>query len=183
MVREYVKTSLLKEDISNFTLASRLLERNNVDTDSAVAECLDHLGAGIETTGDTLCFLMWELSQPKNSARMDRLHEELQNSGSKNLEALPYLNAVIQEALRLFAPGTLPLPRHVPANGRHLDGYFIPAHTVVSCQSYSLHRNGEAFPSPNDFLPERWLDPNGHTLRQSFFFAFGLGARTCIGKQ
>lgn len=183
MIRDYVESTLAKDDISEFTLAARLRELNEVPRELAVAECLDHLGAGVETTGDVLCFLMWELSQPRNEARMNKLHEEFLDMQLEPLHALPYLSAVIQEALRLWAPGTLPLPRYVPDGGRNIDGHFLPGHTIVGCQSYTFHRNESVFPSPNEFVPERWLDPNGSSERQRLNFSFGLGARTCIGKQ
>lgn len=151
-----------------------------------VAECLDHIGAGIDTTGDALCFLMWELSQPHNAERMHRLSEELRTCdplcGDK-LDSLPYLNAVVEETLRLWAPGTLPLPRYVPQGGRVIDGYYIPGHTIVSVQSFTMHRFDQtAFPEPDKFIPERWLEEKGSGERQRLMFAFGAGARTCIGK-
>jgi cytochrome P450 len=52
------------DSLEEFTLLHRL--RGKLDEQSTVqdiaAECLDHLVAGIDTTGDVLCFLMWELS-------------------------------------------------------------------------------------------------------------------------
>lgn len=43
-----------------------------------------------------------------------------------SVSSLPYLNAVIQEALRMFPPLPLGLPRIVPAGGVMIDGLFIP---------------------------------------------------------
>ncbi|KAM0426346.1 hypothetical protein ACHAPT_008387 [Fusarium lateritium] len=185
MILGFVRESMAKDGLSDFTLATRLLSLDNMDMNLAEAECLDHIGAGIETTGDTLCWLMWELSQPKHWDKVARLHDELVNSDpNKGLETLPYLGAVVQEALRLWAPGTLPLPRYVPKGGRHIDGYFLPETTIVGCTAYSMHRlDTSIFPDADEFIPERWLHSAGNTDRQRLFFAFGLGARTCIGKQ
>lgn len=185
MVRKFVQSSLETGDHSDFTVARKLLESSQISRSLAEAECLDHIGAGIETTGDTLCWLMWELSQPKHQNKVGRLHHELAEAGvGGSLEGLPYLNAVIQEGLRLFAPGTLPLPRYAPKEGAFVDGYFIPKNTIVECNSYSMHRLDEStFPNADEFIPERWLDPEGKTDRQRLFFAFGLGPRTCIGRQ
>lgn len=105
MIREFVRQSLAQVDYSDFTLAARLLESDSFDTESGESECLDRIGAGIETTDDTLCWLMWELSQPQHHDKMTRLHNELVNaSQEKGLETLPYLGAVVHEALRLWAP-------------------------------------------------------------------------------
>ncbi|KAK1840826.1 hypothetical protein CCHR01_16535 [Colletotrichum chrysophilum] len=184
MVRKFVQSSLETGDHSDFTVARKLLESSHISRPLAEAECLDHIGAGIETTGDTLCWLMWELSQLKHQTKMERLHNELAETGiGRSLKCLPYLNAVIQEGLRLFAPGTLPLPRYAPKEGAFVDGYFIPKNTIVECNSYCMHRLDEStFPNTNEFIPERWLDAESHTDRQRLFFAFGLGPRTCIGR-
>ncbi|KAG5764694.1 hypothetical protein H9Q72_007246 [Fusarium xylarioides] len=184
MIRDYVYSQLTQGGQADFTLAARLHSLHNFPIDLAVSECLDHIGAGIETTGDTLCWLFWALSQPEHQDRVAKLHDELVNaSPDQGLESLPYLGAVVQEALRLWAPGTIVLPRYVPDEGRHIDGYFIPGHTIVGCTSYSMHRiDKSVWPDADDFAPERWLDADGNTDRQRNFFAFGLGARTCIGK-
>ncbi|CAI7629538.1 unnamed protein product [Penicillium glandicola] len=186
MLFEYAWSSMNEASHSDFTLASRLLEHPEMGMPNMVAECLDHIGAGIDTTGDTLCFLMWELSQTRNDQKQKRLSEELQTYHPENgdkLESLPYLGAVIEESLRLWAPGTQSLPRYVPNDGRIIDGYHIPGGAIVSAQSFTLHRLDETvFPNSWGFCPERWLEENGNTERQRLMFAFGAGARTCIGK-
>lgn len=185
MIRDYVRHTLAAGGHSDFTLAAKLLKLDEFDRGLVISECLDHIGAGIETTGDTLCWLMWELSQPQHQAKVERLRTELVGRDPNvGLEALPYLGAVIQEALRLWAPGTVPLPRYVPKEGRFMDGYFMPGHTIVGTTSYSMHRlDTSVFPDPEEFVPDRWLDPEGSSERMRLFFAFGMGARTCIGKK
>ena len=185
MIRDYVKQTLDAGGHADFTLAAKLLNLPTFDRSLVVSECLDHIGAGIETTGDTLCWLMWELSQPKHRDKVDKLRAELLGrQPGQGLDALPYLVAVVQESLRLWAPGTVQLPRYVPEGGRHMDGYFVPGHTIVGVTSYSMHRlDTSVFPNPDEFLPERWLNPEGNSERMRLFFAFGIGARTCIGKK
>lgn len=64
------------------------------------------------------------------------------------LEALPVLNGVIEETLRLYgaAPGSL--PRVVPEGGATMAGHFLPAGTVVATQAYTMHRDGGIFDQP-----------------------------------
>lgn len=178
---------------------------------TVAAECLDHMAAGIDTTGDALCFLMWELSQPRSARFQEKLREELARAAAakdggeeKNTswDKLPYLDAVVREGLRCFPAIPMSLPRYVPAGGRTIDGYFLPGHTIVSCQAYSVHRVDETvFPEPDRFDPERWLvdadadadddedDDDARRRRRgenkrrsSLFFAFAAGGRGCVGK-
>ncbi|KAJ4307786.1 hypothetical protein N0V84_012495, partial [Fusarium piperis] len=53
--------------------------------------------------------------------------------------------------------------------------------TTVGTQNYTMHRNEEAFPNAEDFLPERWLDANKDSLRKSSWTPFSMGSRKCIG--
>lgn len=38
------------------------------------------------------------------------------------------------------------------------DGYFLPAGSHVSMSAYIIYHNEDIFPSPNSFIPERWLE-------------------------
>lgn len=112
---------------------------------------MDHMAAGIETTGDSLCFLMHELSLPRSQHVQEQLRELSQNPEAK-VYNLPFLDAVVKEGLRLFAPIPMSIPRYVPKNGRTIGGYALPAGSIVSCQAYSLHRlNADVFPCPDSF--------------------------------
>lgn len=46
--------------------------------------------------------------------------------------------------------------------------------------AYSTHRDPKFFPSPLEFVPERWLDVNSDMRAMSK--PFGHGPRNCIGK-
>lgn len=181
----YALETSKRGDSAQFTLLSRLGEKTGeLDEVAMAAECLDHMVAGIDTTGDGLCFLMWELSQPRSLYLQQMLREELRNSPSAALDQLPMLDAVVNEGLRCFAPIPMSLPRLVPQGGRTIDGVSLPEGTIVSCQPHSVHRiNAAVFPNPETFNPERWLDPNGDTERRRLMFAFSNGGRGCVGKQ
>ncbi|KAM0562633.1 hypothetical protein ACHAPJ_002323 [Fusarium lateritium] len=147
------------------------------------AECLDHMAAGIDTTGDVLCFLMWELSQPRSTKYQHLLREEFQNKPDVPFDELPILDAVLNEGLRCFPAIPMSLPRYVPQGGRVIDGFSLPGMTVVSCQAMSVHRiNDDVFPDPDKFYPERWLEAEGDADRRRHQWAFSSGGRGCIGK-
>ncbi|KAH7313315.1 cytochrome P450 [Stachybotrys elegans] len=180
----YVLDSSSRSDVATFTLMSRLEEKHGeLESIDMAAECLDHMAAGIDTTGDGLCFLMWELSQPRSLAFQQKLQRELQSQPDVPFDKLSYLDAVVLEGLRCFPPIPMSLPRYVPEGGREIDGVWLPEKTVVSCQAFTLHRLDQTlFPDPDKFNPDRWLEPEGDADRRRMLFAFSNGGRGCVGK-
>ncbi|KZT23520.1 cytochrome P450 [Neolentinus lepideus HHB14362 ss-1] len=166
------------------TVVGKLRTRkDSVPALEAASECLDHLIAGIDTTGDGLCFLMWQLSRPESVNIQDKLREEIRDNPGAPIDDLPYMEAVVKEGLRRYSPIPMSLPRCVPDEGRVLEGYFLPGKTIVSCQAWTLHQlDTEVFPRPGEFIPERWLEEGGKEERNRLFFAFASGGRGCIGK-
>lgn len=65
-------------------------------------------------------------------------------------------------------------------------GYGLPPGTVVGTQSWSSHRDGVVFPSPDTFMPDRWLeshtDPSQLSLMHQHLMPFGAGSRLCGGQ-
>ncbi|KAG9241140.1 cytochrome P450 [Calycina marina] len=184
LANEFVLVASVKKDVSSHTLAHKLQNSNGAFQNIQIAaECMNHMFAGIDTTGDALCFLMYHLSLPKNFDVQERLIAELTASPSHDIDELQYLEAVVKEGLRCFPPIPMSQLRRVPLNGRRIDGYFIPAGVTVSCQAWSVHQlNEDVFPQGNQFVPERWLDPKAITHMNKCFFSFGLGGRGCTGR-
>ncbi|UPX12671.1 uncharacterized protein EKO05_0003212 [Ascochyta rabiei] len=182
----------------DFALIAKLWEHHytkkggKLDDVDIAAECADHLLAGIDTTSDTLMFLIWSLSRPEHRGIQEKLRNEVRALSNDSLNAegipnvevadkLPFVNAVIKETLRLFSP----LPASEPRTSQIptvIEGYTIPARTVVSVSPYSLHRNSEVFAEPLKFNPDRWLDPCENIAEMNrWFWAFSSGGRMCIG--
>ncbi|KAK8036374.1 hypothetical protein PG991_001511 [Apiospora marii] len=101
---------------------------------------------------------------------------------------VPYLEAVVREALRMHPPVAMVLPRYVPAGGLELpDGLgWVPPGTSVGMNPYVLGRNRGVWGSDADeFRPERLLrrsSLNEKTLVNSADLTFGAGSRVCLGK-
>ncbi|OAQ68193.2 cytochrome P450 4A21 [Pochonia chlamydosporia 170] len=180
----YVLETSKRTDAASFTLMSRLEEKSgDLDHIDKAAECLDHMVAGIDTTGDTLCFLMWELSQPRSLHLQRRLTEELKKNPEATIDQIPFLDAVLCEGLRYYPAIPMSLPRLVPQGGRNIDGFYVPENTIVSCQAHSVHRiNTDIFPDPNRFHPDRWMQAEGDADRRRLLFSFSNGGRGCVGK-
>ncbi|KAF3387648.1 Cytochrome P450 monooxygenase yanH [Penicillium rolfsii] len=171
---------------------SKLGKGTRLDGLDMASELADHFLAGIDTTSDTLMFTIWALSREENRKYQEKLIAEVDNisemdcngDGNPTAEAvdkLPYLDAVIKETLRLYAPLPASEPRSLPVDTT-IDGCLIPAGTVVSMSPYTLHRNQDVFLEPLKFKPERWLGQCGDvTEMKKWFWAFSSGGRMCIG--
>lgn len=163
-----------------------------------MAETQAILGAGTETTGNTLSNFVYNVLS--NKSIVQKLTTELGEASSasalldyKTLERLPYLQACIKEALRLGmgVVGRLPRINQTESmtyttkisNGESSRTYTFPPGTVLSMSIIDMHLNDDIFPKPRLFKPERWLDSSPTHLRQmeKSFVPFGKGVRGCLG--
>jgi cytochrome P450 len=185
LANNYVLSTCMKTDLGESSLLYKLKSnKENFSQTAIAAECMDHMAAGIDTTGDALCLLMYQLSLPESHYVQENLYKELSENPSKSQDDLEYLDAVVMEGLRCFPPIPMSQPRYVPPGGRTIDGYFIPGGTIVSCQAYSVHRlNEDVYAHGDVFSPERWLEEGKKLESNRLFFAFGAGGRGCTGKQ
>ena len=185
LANQYVLEASKNLEPGEHSLAYKLRNSGGIFAQIQIAaECMNHLAAGIDTTGDALCFLMYQLSLPQSSKIQDKLTAELLLTNGTPLDGLPYLEAVVKEGLRCFPPIPMSQPRYVPDGGREIDGYFIPAGVIVSCQAWSVHQlNEHVFVEGGKFMPERWLDPRATTEMNKLFFTFSAGGRICSGRQ
>lgn len=156
------------------------------------SECADHLGAGVETTRNTMIFLVWAMSLPGSQHLQSKIRKEVRglDATSFNEHGLPtveaanklvYVNSVVKEALRLYAPLPQRQPRFFDSD-MVIDGHFIPAKTTVSMAPFTQHRNQEVFNDPYRFDPERWLSGSSAEM-QRWWWPFSNGGKACTGIQ
>ncbi|KAF4473128.1 cytochrome P450 [Fusarium agapanthi] len=185
-----IMTKTMRDGIGSTNIFSKMVAEKDKDaqllSDYQLAyEAGGLIVAGSGTTAVSLTYLVWAvLSRPAVQARLEAEVENLPTGFSdSNLEALPYLSAVIEETLRLYGAAPGALPRVVPGGGARLAGYFIPQGTTVSTQSYTYHRDPQTYPEPEEFLPERFLNASGQfeAPKTGVYAPFGAGSRTCIG--
>lgn len=100
------------------------------------------------------------------------------------LENVPYLTAIIKEALRLSYGVSSRLPRISPIEPIHFKDsgtgkeWTIPPNTVLSMTSTLLHHDESLFPDNKAFMPERWIkDPS----LDKYLVSFSKGSRQCLG--
>lgn len=97
------------------------------------------------------------------------------------LNRLPFLNAVIDEGFRLSHGVIARLTRVAPDEDLTVAGYTISAGTPIGMSSWLIHLNPLLFPSPDEFLPQRWLEPGAERLKK-YLVNFTKGSRICLGK-
>lgn len=101
-------------------------------------------------------------------------------------QKLPLLDAVIKEVFRLWpALGMQLMERVTPPEGAHILGEYVPGNTIVSCNSWIMHRHKPTFGEDADiFRPSRWLlaTPDRLQSMNKAMLMFGAGPNTCIGK-
>lgn len=190
-----------KDFLARFLDAKR--DHPKVVTDNQVfSYTVSNMNAGSDTTAISLrAILYYTLRNPKVLSNLKQelntAYEEkritLPVSWKHSQEELPYLDAVIKEALRLHPAVGLLLERIVPADGLQLPngGPFLPAGTIVGANPWIIHRHSIFGKDVESFIPERWLqaktesDTEFKARKQQMLratFTFGAGPRTCIGK-
>lgn len=145
--------------------------------------------AGSETTATALTGATYFLTEHPETLR--KLTEEIRQRYDSEDEItiqstaeLPYLNAVLQESLRLCPPGPAVFPRVVPKGGRVVCDKFVPGGVTVGVHQLACDRSSRNFKEPESFVPERWLgDARFESDDRAAFQPFSFGPRNCIGKK
>lgn len=168
------------EDALGLMLAGR--ERGEIDDQGVLDEMATLLAAGVETTASAGAFALALLARaPKAQRRVaDEVDRVLQGRlpGAADLRRLPEVDAVLDEALRLF-PAIPSAPRQARRDAL-LGGYLVPAGTRLLVSIHALHRHPGHWRAPAAFRPERFLEhPQG---TRAAYLPFGAGGHLCIGR-
>ncbi|KAK0116015.1 hypothetical protein ONS95_013052 [Cadophora gregata] len=153
---------------------------------------ITNIGAGSDTTSVSLGSVIYHLCRnPDTMHTLRKEIDDMEKAGRNSnpvtfiqTQQMPYLQAVIKEALRIHPATGLPLGRVVPKGGKVIAGQLFPEGSVVGINSWVAHANTHIFgPDAAVFRPERWLESKEKsTMLDKYFFSFGMGSRTCIGK-
>ncbi|KAK8016797.1 hypothetical protein PG993_014986 [Apiospora rasikravindrae] len=137
---------------------------------------LSNIIAGSDTTAISLSSILWHLITTPKAMRKLRKEVESQPRIQDHITFktantnMPYLQAVVKEALRLHPAPGLPLWRVVPEGGATISSQYFEAGSVVGINLWVAHYDKSVYGDDADlFRPERWIE-------------FGLGSRTCIGR-
>ena len=153
---------------------------------------------GHDTTATTICYLFLLLS--RNPSAMQKLRAEHDAVLGNDTEAasllllsqphlinhLPYTLATIKETLRLFPVVTSPRAGQPAFSLLDASGRQYPTEQcLVWSNHHGLHTNPLWWPRVEEFLPERFLVPEGDPLRpiKNAWRPFEFGPRNCIGQE
>lgn len=215
-VETNIKDPALREKVLHGTLPSkpdflsRFLtlheEQPDVVSDrQLLAYLFMNINAGSDTIASTVRAVFYYLL--KNPTSLEALMNELKEAQSARklsvplptwteCQSLPYLNAVIKEALRLNPALALPMERIVPYPGLNINFEYLPPNTIVAINPWVLHRDTRIFgQDAEEWNPSRWLSTkdkgNGQgdedekeriKYMEQHILSFGAGKRTCLGR-
>ncbi|KAK3318887.1 cytochrome P450 [Apodospora peruviana] len=186
-------------DYLQYFIESKKKNPELVDDGTIMEYLLVNLIAGADTTAVTIRSIIYLCLKRPTIYR--KLEEEILAAGLDPerpapynvARQLPYLEAVVREALRFHPVVAVTMERYVPESGVRLpDGSFVPGGVAIGMNPYVVGRNKDVFgQDAQEFRPERWLQAPGEDQetyrlrRQSMNAAdltFGGGSRICIGK-
>ncbi|MCJ1379675.1 hypothetical protein MMC17_002777 [Xylographa soralifera] len=190
-VKQRVSTTLepSRPDFLSYIIKHNERKADGLSDTEVISNASLFVTAGTETVATLLSGLTYLLI--KNSQALKTLTKEVRSSFEhesdvtiQNVSHLGYLNACIQEALRLYPPVPEGLPRIVPPEGDVICGQWVPGNTFVQVSSYAANLSPSNFTSPTVFLPERWLPsspPEFQDDKKGACQPFSVGPRNCIG--
>jgi cytochrome P450 len=141
--------------------------------------------AAYEDVANAIAWTCYLLSQ--NPQVEDRLRAEINEvlggraATAADLRDLPYVSMLVNEVLRLY-PTTWSLLREAVQDDQ-IDGFHIPADSMILMDCYLTHRLPQYWPHPERFDPERFSPERSAGRPRFAYFPFGGGPRQCIGNE
>jgi cytochrome P450 len=195
-VRGEMSRGELKEE--NFTskfLGEREKWSLSDDEGAYVIGTLFEAGAGT-TAAAMMSFILAMILHPSPLAALQKEIDSV--VGDERLPTfddipnLPHVRAVVKETLRWRPVTAGGVPHQLTQDDIYeLDGkkYFLRAGSNVHANQWAIHRDSSLYPSPESFIPERWLEPQYPTFKEPLstypniqgFSSFGFGRRICPG--
>lgn len=93
---------------------------------------------------------------------------------------IPYLEAVIKEALRKYPPVTRldrRLGGDVPGGAYDLGGITLKKGQMIQVPTYAVHHCADFYPEPERYNPDRFMPENKAKLVPYTYLPFGSGPR------
>ncbi|KAF2009604.1 cytochrome P450 [Aaosphaeria arxii CBS 175.79] len=192
LIREK-RAKMEKGGRSELDILSVALESGGFSDDELVNQLMTFLAAGHETTASAMTWATYLLCKHPEVQR--KLRAEIRASlpsitssdpiTSTTIDKLPYLNAVLNETMRVFPP--VPLTLRETLSDTTIQGSFIPAGTSIIICPWAINTSKALWgDDARDFNPDRWLGQGrantGGADSNYAITTFLHGPRSCIGK-
>ncbi|KIK56922.1 hypothetical protein GYMLUDRAFT_776852 [Collybiopsis luxurians FD-317 M1] len=193
-----------------------VLMRDNMKADSKdrleeseiIAQMSTFIFAAMETTSSGISRVLHLLAlnpMIQQKLRQEILEARKERQGARlnydDLVALPYLDAICRETLRLYPPAPsiarqttqdviVPLSKPViGVDGSEISQILLPKATRVTVSTLNANRSSELWgPDALEWKPDRWLSPLPESISNSkisgvysHLMTFGAGSHACIG--
>ncbi|XP_068660336.1 trimethyltridecatetraene synthase-like [Aristolochia californica] len=157
-----------------------------ITRDGVKAFTQDLIAGGTESSAVTVEWAISELlKQPdmfeKAREELDRVIGKEKWVKEKDVQKLPYIDAIMKETMRLHPVAPMLVPR-VTIVDTQIEGYDIPVGSRIFVNVWTIGRDPELWDSPDEFRPERFLGKAIDVKGQDFeLLPFGSGRRMCPG--
>jgi cytochrome P450 len=159
-----------REDVFSLLLLARDEDGRAMTDQELRDELVTLLVAGHETTATALAWAFDLLL--RNPRVLGRLREAVDAGDDE------YPEAVVKEALRV-RPVVPAVGRVVRGGPFELGPYSIPPGVEINPSIAGIHRREDRYPAPDEFRPERFLEPGAPDTYS--WLPFGGGTRRCLG--
>jgi len=200
---------------SHNSKADEKVNNGTIVNEDILDEAITLLFAGQDTTAATLSWTLHLLSlHPQVQDRLvEEINQVVEDTSNENniipgkfisrkmIAKMPFLDAVLKESMRLYpvAPFivrkitdviSIPVEQDTSTKSKSKPPVIIPAGTFACIWIYGMHRNKKLWHRPDDFIPDRWINPtirkrdpaqNDKKLYGSFM-PFAAGPRNCLGQ-
>lgn len=186
------KEKLARKEEMDPDIISIALESGVFSEEKLVDNMMTFLAAGHETTASSLTWAGYLLS--KHPEVQTRLRQEVRehiaklnnNIDDTIIDGMPYLNAVVQEILRVYSP--VPLTLREAVIDTSIQGHYIPKGSMIMLAPWAINFSKELWGEDADeFKPDRWMQPgqanSGGATSNYAFLTFLHGPRSCIGQR
>ncbi|KAF2472405.1 cytochrome P450 [Lindgomyces ingoldianus] len=188
------RANLEKGGRSDLDILSVAIESGGFSDEDLVNQLMTFLAAGHETTASAMTWAVYLLC--KHPEVQIRLREEIRSSlpalndpdakiSSTDIDHLQYLNAVLNETMRIFPP--VPLTLRETVHDTTIQGQFVPKETTVIISPWAINTSKALWgDDAREFNPDRWMGQGrantGGADSNYAVTTFLHGPRSCIGK-
>ncbi|KAF8348539.1 cytochrome P450 monooxygenase [Amanita rubescens] len=164
-------------------------EGKPLGAEELTAEAQTFLIAGSDSSANSITAIIYHIaSNPRVQAKLQKeLDDHLGAEDdvvapADQVKLLPYLDACVNEALRVHTTSGIGLPRVAPKGGLTVSGQHFAEGTILSVPSYTIHRDVNVWGEDLDvFRPERWFERDQSAMQKTLN-TFSVGPRACVGR-